>query len=649
MRYVFYILFIINGSIYHSFAQSVKLKADSLHDILVNTTDLQKRNDIYLKLSGLYMKNKPDSALKYSKLALENAYQINNKTEIAKSFASIAVVYKFISEFDSSLTYQTKALAIYKSLNDSTNISRTLSSIGLLNNSQGNFVDAYKNYLLALKIAEIKRDSVAIGKIKINIGLNFYHEKEYDKALKYYTEALFIQQRLKEINSIGNINLNLGLIHQRRNELKKAQQSFNIALGIYKQTENKSGTALCYTNLGNSYTELKNYLMALDCHNKSLTLYHEINDKGGLARVYGNLAETYIYMVKTKDKKNFPDSLKKDDELLDKATSLLEKSIEIRLATGEKNSLHVAYASLAQAEELRGDYKSAFENLEKRTQLKDSLFNLQNKEMIANLEANDVIEDKEEIIKIQEVNIAEKERKFYYVLISLLLVVLTGIIIFYRNRIKQANKIEIMRNRIASDLHDEIGSTLSSISLSSTIIQNKIENNGSDVTNLLTQISENTYNMMEAMSDIVWSINTKHDRFENVVNRMNAFAITIFEPFNCSVIFNSDEYLNELRLDAAQRKNIYLIFKEAMNNAAKYAGCKHIWIDIYKKNNYLTFKIKDDGNGFEFAQNKLYNHEYNFGGNGLNNMFKRAEELSAALTLNSAIGKGTEIILEVKL
>ena len=354
-------------------------------------------------------------------------------------------------------------------------------------------------------------------------------------------------------------------------------------------------------------------------------------------------------MVEFNDTKNLPDTLHHTNTLLDKATSLLEKSIEIRLATGEKNSLHAAYASLAHAEQLRGDYKSAFENLKKKTAIKDSVFSLTSKEMIANLEANEVIEDKEEVIKVQEIKLEETERKSLYILIILLLIVLIGIVIFYRTRIKQAQKIEQIRKRIASDLHDEIGSTLSSISLSSTIIQNKLAGQQTEVNSLLGQISENTDNMMEAMSDIVWSINTKNDHLGNLVDRMRAFAIQLLEPLNCQLIFDYNENLTPIKLDAEQRKNIYLIFKEAINNAAKYADCKNVWVNIYKTGHKLFIQIKDDGKGFDMMQTINDKKEYKFGGNGLANMQQRATEINGKIQFNTKINGGTEINFEIKL
>lgn len=228
---------------------------------------------------------------------------------------------------------------------------------------------------------------------------------------------------------------------------------------------------------------------------------------------------------------------------------------------------------------------------------------------------------------------------------AVILLVAGGFYAFYRYRLRQALKLQSIRNNIASDLHDEIGSTLSSISISSAVIRKKMNVDSPEVNNLLGQISSNTDNMMEAMSDIVWAVNTKNDQFENVVNRMRAFAIEILEPENILLNMNVSPKLDQVVLNMQQRKNLYLLFKEAINNIAKYAACKNVWVDINIHSGKIMMKIKDDGKGF-IAGAAGENQGTTIGGNGLNNMQKRAAELSGKLKIDSASGKGTGIIVE---
>ncbi len=219
-----------------------------------------------------------------------------------------------------------------------------------------------------------------------------------------------------------------------------------------------------------------------------------------------------------------------------------------------------------------------------------------------------------------------------------------GIYILYRYRLNQMLQLQSVRNRIASDLHDEIGSTLSSISLSSTIIQSKLNGYNTEVQKLLQQVSSNTDSMMEALSDIVWAINTRNDRFDNVVNRMRAFAIERLEPCNINIQFNVSEDVMNTQLGMEQRKNLYLIFKEAVNNTAKYSACKNVSVDISRQSNKeFVLRVKDDGKGFDSgAAGDLGK---TLSGNGIRNMKKRAEELGGEIKIDSDSSEGTILYL----
>ncbi len=228
--------------------------------------------------------------------------------------------------------------------------------------------------------------------------------------------------------------------------------------------------------------------------------------------------------------------------------------------------------------------------------------------------------------------------------LAVLLLAGGGIYALYRYQLRQVLKLHGLRNRIASDLHDEIGSTLSSISLSTALIQNRLQENHPEVDKLLQQVSNNTENMLEALNDIVWAINTTNDRFDNVVNRMRAFAIEILDPIDILIEFNTSVTSKDIQLDMEQRKNLYLIFKEAVNNIAKYAQCKNVWIDLEKNNgNILQLKIKDDGKGFDISGGD--SGRISLSGNGIANMRKRAQELKGQIDIKSKRNQGTEICL----
>jgi signal transduction histidine kinase len=211
----------------------------------------------------------------------------------------------------------------------------------------------------------------------------------------------------------------------------------------------------------------------------------------------------------------------------------------------------------------------------------------------------------------------------------------------FRYRLNQKIKLQDIRNRIASDLHDEIGSTLSSIALYSEVAHKIVKQKAPEANSMMEQISESTTAMMEALSDIVWTINTRNDRFDNIVNRMNAYAVERMEPLNCKVKMETSENISLTKLNMEERKNVYLVFKEAVNNAAKYSGCKTLFITLSANNGQFNLKVNDDGKGF-ISDKKT-------DGNGLQNMRKRAKELNGSISITSSIENGTSVNLKFAL
>ena len=208
----------------------------------------------------------------------------------------------------------------------------------------------------------------------------------------------------------------------------------------------------------------------------------------------------------------------------------------------------------------------------------------------------------------------------------------------YRIRIDRLLSMEKVRTRIARDLHDDMGSTLSTINILSTMAKSKVANDPVKTSDYISKISENSSTMMEAMSDIVWSINPQNDSLQKIVARMREFAAGVMEPKNIEYHFTIDEKIKSMKTGLEERRDLFLIFKEGINNLAKYAQCKNVQIEIkiFKKKLYL--RIKDDGKGFDVTSADT--------GNGLNNMQKRAAAMKGKIRIESVPGKGTTLLLE---
>jgi len=205
------------------------------------------------------------------------------------------------------------------------------------------------------------------------------------------------------------------------------------------------------------------------------------------------------------------------------------------------------------------------------------------------------------------------------------------------------------RLRISRELHDDIGSTLGSISIYSEVAKKRTEKN-EKADEVLSKIGLASRELIDKMSDIVWSLNPNNESFEQLQNRMMTFAAMMLAPRNILYDFIAEEELKKLLLTSEQRKNIFLIFKEALYNTVKYADCKTVNMALCVSNDNFMMTVKDDGKGFDVSQimadNIIPEGEY-LGGNGIKNMQARAGDMNAKLWINSKINEGTTIQLIV--
>jgi signal transduction histidine kinase/sugar lactone lactonase YvrE len=244
------------------------------------------------------------------------------------------------------------------------------------------------------------------------------------------------------------------------------------------------------------------------------------------------------------------------------------------------------------------------------------------------------------------------QRWWFLALIS----VLIGLTIYalYRYRIEQIIKLERVRTRIATDLHDDIGSSLSKIAILSEVVRqkNRIDGKSTAVDGKIEPleiIANTSREMVDSMSDIVWAINPERDNLTDLIQRMRRFAEDILDAQDIDYKFIVPEHLREIALGADVRRDVYLIFKECVNNLAKYAEAGEAIIEVKLENNYLLVQIADNGRGFEVEKVLNGGSSNGLGGNGLKNMKRRAGNFGGAIEIKSAIGAGTRIVLQIPL
>jgi len=221
-----------------------------------------------------------------------------------------------------------------------------------------------------------------------------------------------------------------------------------------------------------------------------------------------------------------------------------------------------------------------------------------------------------------------------------LTVTLLGLIVcwLYQYRVEQLLKVQQMRNKIAGDLHDDIGSALTSISIFSEVADQQLKKQGlQDTREIIGHIAYHSRSMLEAMDDIVWAVNPKNDHFNDLFIRMREFAIPLLEARSINFDIMIDKDIEGTSLSMEYRKNIFLIFKESINNILKHAQCTAITVLVKPQGRKISFVISDNGKGFETGTESSRN--------GLKNIERRAAEMGGELTITSSPDNGTMIKL----
>lgn len=206
--------------------------------------------------------------------------------------------------------------------------------------------------------------------------------------------------------------------------------------------------------------------------------------------------------------------------------------------------------------------------------------------------------------------------------------------------VQQLTENEQVRRRIARDLHDDLGSTLSSIRILSEFAKNQVSSNPIQTEEILKKIVDSSQKLQENLQDIVWTTQLKdNNNLNDLTTRMRRFGGEVLEAKNIDFLFKIDEKIYNLSFSANVQYDIFMIFKEAINNIAKYSEANKVQVRMFIENQKLNFEIKDDGIGFDTNSEKA--------GNGLKNMIKRTENIGGEIKIYSELNKKTEIFIKI--
>ncbi len=572
----------------------------------------------------------PDSAIQLAKEALQQAKAVKNADAEANAYNAIGWSYMHKGFHDSAQYFLQQAYELFNSTGNTIDVIKVSINQAEVYTRQNNIASAIRLLIEADSLSFDVNDTMLQIDIKRQLAIIYRESGDFPKATEYFKQAMAGFLKMEDYSRYVRTAMSLGILYR---DNKQYDSSMLILRQCRDITNQKGSTqydlAMLDENFAETYFVQNNYTNALTHYTRAYQIFQRLNLKADLAFEAYCLGKTYSRL------KNWP-----------QAEKYLLQSYTINDSLDMLNYKLDAANELADLYEQQGKWKQAFSYLEIATALQDSL-NLTDQINTTNKlkEAFESDKKAQEITLLKTQNLLsaanyKKARLLQYLFILLLLAsMIIGWLLYNRLKIKRRLQEQLVRNQIARDLHDDIGSALSSIDINSRIALSQKADIPA-IEKQLLKIRQQARKSLEGMNDIVWSVNPQNDNLESMLARMKEYAAEMAEPRQILLQFNMTDSANKA-IDSEKRKNIFLIFKEAINNAVKYSECTKLIISILQDDRALELSIEDNGRGFQESHVKP--------GNGLRNMKERAAQVQGVFSLSSAEGQGTIIRLSCPL
>ena len=604
-----------------------KTTFDSLR-FLVNRNDTSSINLLNKLTLNVINHGHYDTALKYSNLVKDLARHMDYKQGLVASYNLSGIANRNKGNNRLALENYIIALRLSEEIGNKKTTSNLHHNIARIYENQGNYSEALKHLFISLRIKELNKDKRGIANTLSHIG-NIYYAQNNGKALEYFIRSLKLQQEIKNYSGVTIAFNEIGKVYLKNADYKKAFENFQKSLEVNKTIDYKPEIANSLNHIGTIYRVQTKYKEALDSYLEALRIEKDLNNIEGQAYTLIYIAQLYF-----------------EQKEYEKALHFFIKGTQKADSSGVIKILKDAYGGLSDTYLALNNYKQALHYYKSFIVVRDSMFNDNNRKATITNQLKYEYEKKAlaEQIKISEekkltlAQLKQMKTQSYALIVSLALIILIGFLVFQRIRNIQTLKVFKLRDKIANDLHDDIGSALSSISMFSGVARMNIE--GKEAQDTVKKIEDTSRETIENMRDIVWSIQPKSDKLEDVVERMETFGKNLFSEMNIAFEFDVAKELREISFNMEQRRNFYLFYKEAINNAAKYSKATSVSVKITFGLKSINMIIQDDGVGF--------NIQHADSGNGLYTMRQRANELKGEISIISELNKGTHVLLSFK-
>jgi tetratricopeptide (TPR) repeat protein len=356
-----------------------------------NNAKIAEANN-YLALNFL-MQNRKDSALFYSDVALQYARRTSNKSVLAESFNIQARIYEYYDQLELSVAKNIISLKLALEMNDHLRLARFHREIGISQRLIQNYDDAEDYFRQSYESAKRVSDYRQMALAQLNLGAVFFGRKEYRRAIEYTEKTIRLLEKLNDFNGLGEAHENLGMIYREQKQYNYAASSFNKALVYYESTGNKEKIAGVYHNVGTIFQKQKKFTNALTYLNRSIEIRDQFGSRSQIVQTYRAISEVYQDIGRT-------------DEAF--------KYLKLYLDYQDSNTIVQSATKIAELSELY------------RSDQRERLIDLQADSIQRQRQQRVLTETKLENIQLRS------NFQMYIILGFLIIIVLAGVIVFYR-------------------------------------------------------------------------------------------------------------------------------------------------------------------------------------------------------------------------
>lgn len=411
---------------------SIKQRLDSLKALLDESEESMKYNVLFA-LSEEYMHYSPKKTLKYSRMALQKAMEIDDDTLIADARKQTGNGFLLLSAYDSAQHYYQLSLDKSEALGYQRGMANALSNMALIYEYLGKYDLALEYNLKSLQIEEKLGNTPGVAASLNSVGRVYYNIKDYEKTEEYFLEALRSYQDAGDNEGVADMFNNLGVLYRDRDNYEKAILYFQSSLVICKEAGDLDGITSVYNNIGNVYFDKGEYETALSNYNKSMEYAHKINDTWSIANTTRNIGDVYLHQNKYKP-----------------AKKAFSKSLELAADLGAREIISQVYFSFSELYQQENNFRRALNYHRMHSNLEDSIRSQKTKLRIADLELGYQIQQqqsklalKNKTTELEESQAARANLMIYLLLAALLILVLIIALVVNRSRIKKKTQQQL--------------------------------------------------------------------------------------------------------------------------------------------------------------------------------------------------------------